>query len=194
MVREAILTTAFDLFYKNGFHAVGVDVIAKESGITRQTLYNHFESRDQLILEVITRRDQWWRREFGSILRQRGGDDPINQLRAIAPAIREWLADRDFKGCLFISAAAEFPNPNDPVHLTAKNNLEAIRSTIEHVAELAGFDDVNTFAHKFVVLIQGAIIVEVIDRENAAGEQLCQLADMLIDAQLDNSQHSKSEQ
>ena len=38
-----ILETAGELFYAHGVHAVGVDTIAAESGITKRTLYNRFE-------------------------------------------------------------------------------------------------------------------------------------------------------
>lgn len=179
-VKEEIVSTAFHLFYKNGFHAVGVDVIAGAAGVTRQTLYNHFESRDDLILEVIRRRDEWWRAEFADQIRDRGGSDPISQLRAVGPVLRDWMSDHEFKGCLFISAAAEFPNPKDPAHHTAKLNLEAIRSTIKSVATRARLRDVEAFSRKFVLIIQGAIITEVIERENAAGHHLCELAEMLI--------------
>ena len=30
-----------------------------------------------------------------------------------------WFNDPDFRGCMFVNAAAEFPNPHDPVHQAA---------------------------------------------------------------------------
>jgi len=47
-VRERILSTASKLFYKNGVHAVGVDLVVKESGIAKTSLYRHFGSKDEL--------------------------------------------------------------------------------------------------------------------------------------------------
>lgn len=51
--RDRLLEHAQDLFYSRGFHAVGIDEIVRRAGVTKATFYNHFESRDDLIVEVI---------------------------------------------------------------------------------------------------------------------------------------------
>lgn len=40
-----VLDTAARLFYDRGIHAVGVDLIAAEAGVTKKTLYDRFGSR-----------------------------------------------------------------------------------------------------------------------------------------------------
>src|SRR5580693_2786817 len=54
-MRERILETTDRLFYHQGIRAVGVDTIAAEIGISKRTLYNHFPSKDELILAYLTR-------------------------------------------------------------------------------------------------------------------------------------------
>lgn len=179
--REVILTAAFDLFYQHGFHAIGVDRIAKESGTTRQTLYTHFESKDEILLEVIKRRDRWWRRTFREEIQSRGGADPIARLRSVFDVLCDWFAGNSFNGCLFISAAAEFPSVKDPAHQTAKANVDAIRQVVTETAAAAGVEEPGSFAHQFSILIMGAIITEVVDRENTAGSGARAIANLLID-------------
>src|SRR3954462_11809561 len=46
---ERILTTASDLFYREGARAVGVDEIVARAGATKPSLYRAFRSKDALI-------------------------------------------------------------------------------------------------------------------------------------------------
>jgi AcrR family transcriptional regulator len=62
--RQDLVDTAMQLFYRNGFHAVGLDRILADTGVTKTTFYNHFESKDDLVVAVIQQRDRWWRDTF----------------------------------------------------------------------------------------------------------------------------------
>lgn len=56
--RERLIQIADRLFYEHGFHAIGIDRVISEVGVTKTTFYNHFESKDDLILAVLDARDQ----------------------------------------------------------------------------------------------------------------------------------------
>jgi len=51
--RDRIVGTARSLFHKLGFRGVGVDTIAEEAGTNKMTLYRHFDSKDDLIVECL---------------------------------------------------------------------------------------------------------------------------------------------
>src|SRR4030095_10763344 len=51
--REGLMDAAVVLFYVHGFHAIGLDRILADVGVTKTTFYNHFESRDALIVAVL---------------------------------------------------------------------------------------------------------------------------------------------
>src|SRR5260221_1742736 len=53
--RERILSSALDLFYRHGIHAVGVDAIAEAAATNKMTLYRHFDSKDLLVAECLRR-------------------------------------------------------------------------------------------------------------------------------------------
>ncbi|TEU29545.1 TetR/AcrR family transcriptional regulator [Acinetobacter seifertii] len=44
-----VVQTAIQLFTTRGFHTVGVDLIAKQSQITKSTLYKYFGSKERLV-------------------------------------------------------------------------------------------------------------------------------------------------
>jgi AcrR family transcriptional regulator len=182
--RDKLVAVGGDLFYQHGFHATGIDRVCREAGVTRQTFYNHFESRDDLALEVIKTRDGVWRKKFATMLRERAGPDPADQLREVFHLWRDWFDNVHFKGCIFLHAASEFPDPHDPCHQAAKNNVDALRLVVERLAREAGIDDANDFALQFSVIMQGAIMVEVIDRQNTAAAAAGRVAEALLEQHL----------
>eukprot|EP01034_Spumella_vulgaris_P018966 gene18966-24243_t len=56
--RETIVASAAKLFYAQGIRAVSVDAVAEAAGVTKRTLYYHFESKDELIAAYLEGRDQ----------------------------------------------------------------------------------------------------------------------------------------
>jgi AcrR family transcriptional regulator len=53
--RDRILAAAQTLFARHGFAGVSMPSIAKASGITAGAIYKHFESKDDLFFEVVSR-------------------------------------------------------------------------------------------------------------------------------------------
>ncbi|HET7674491.1 MAG TPA: TetR/AcrR family transcriptional regulator [Gammaproteobacteria bacterium] len=51
--REAIVAAAENLFLEAGFPAVSMDAIAARAGVSKQTVYNHFGSKDELFGAII---------------------------------------------------------------------------------------------------------------------------------------------
>ena len=179
--REKLIAAGLDLFYQHGFHALGLDRILEAVGTTKTTFYKYFESKEALALACIERRDEGWRKRLPQLLRERGGEDPINQLRAVWSVWRDWFDNIHFNGCLFIHACSEFPDPNDPCHQAAWANVDALRDIVRDLAEQAGLSDPDSFAQEYGLLMQGAIIMEVIDRRNTAADTAGRVGEMLIE-------------
>ena len=51
--KELIMETALELFAENGFHATSVSQIAKKAGISKGLAYNYFESKNDILNELI---------------------------------------------------------------------------------------------------------------------------------------------
>lgn len=167
--RERLIDAATELFFQHGFHAVGLDQILGEVGVTKTTFYNHFDSRDALIEAVIARQDQieltdWWSR-----IAEWAGDDPRAQLEAIFEVMHAWLGGESFRGCLFIAAAVEFPNPHDPAHSAAARHMQRLCKEIEKRAAAAGARDPQALAEDMMTLILGALTQRLVNNDlNAA--------------------------
>jgi AcrR family transcriptional regulator len=182
--RERILFTALDLFHSQGFHAIGLDRILAEVGVTKTTFYNHFESRDALICEAIKIRDQWDRAAFERRVKERAGYAPRDMLLAMFDVLDEWFTHEDFNGCIFLHASAEFPSPNHPVHRAAASHYAVSEEDATKMAAAAGVKDPEALAKEWVLLLEGAITHRMTTGYDQAARVAKGIATRVLDAAL----------
>ena len=65
--RDRIVACALDLFHRRGIRGVGVETIAEAAGTNKMTLYRHFGSKDDLILEYLNYKGRKSRRRTRAI-------------------------------------------------------------------------------------------------------------------------------
>ncbi|WP_399143210.1 TetR/AcrR family transcriptional regulator [Streptomyces sp. NBUA17] len=111
-----VLRAAERLFYERGIHAVGVDLIAAEAGVTKKTLYDRFGSKEQIVVEYLAGRDERWRELLAARLDAVAGREPAVRAVAVFEASREWAAEYGSKGCSMINAHAEIGDPSHPAY------------------------------------------------------------------------------
>jgi AcrR family transcriptional regulator len=116
--REHVLGVAHELFYWHGIRATGVDRVAAEAGVAPTTLYRLFASKDDLIAAYIERADRLYREWFDAAAAA-GGPDPRGQILAVFDALGEQVQPQHCRGCPFLMALAEFPDPAHPAHRAA---------------------------------------------------------------------------
>jgi AcrR family transcriptional regulator len=152
-----IVSAAEKLFYSRGITAVGVDLIAEHSGVTKRTLYNRFGSKDHLVAAYLAERDQRWR----SLVRATvdACDSPIEAVTAPFDALRTW-SETNTRGCAFINALAELPDPSHPAHRIAADQKLWLRDLFEELATAAGCSGPATLATQLLVLHEGALATQ----------------------------------
>lgn len=167
--KARLVHVAIDLFYSHGFQAVGMDRILNAAGVTKTTFYKHFESKDDLIMAAIRQRDEWEMQAWTKAIEKLAGDDPKQQLLAFFDVLDVWFNAPDFRGCHFINAAAEFPNPHDPVHQVAAEHKRNNRDFFRDLAASAGAADPESFADRYTALVEGTLVLrQVHGRDDAA--------------------------
>jgi len=177
--REHLIDTALEIFYRDGFHATGVDRIIAESGVARMTLYKHFKSKDDLILAALRRRDERFRNWFSRAV-ERQGETPGARLLAIFDALDEWFSSKGFSGCMFINASAEFADPANPVHRTAAEHKNLMLRHVRELAEAAGAADPDQLAHGLMLLMEGAIVMRYVAGDKKAAAHAKTAAETLL--------------
>ncbi len=165
--RERLLDVASDLFYRHGIRAIGVDTIVERSGVAKTTLYNHFQSKDELVAEVLRRRDAAWRAWLETEVLSRA-PDPASRLAAVFDALADWYASEDFRGSVFINARAELPDPEHPANLAALDHVAAVRDYFARLAASAGADDPDALAGRLQLVMKGATVMALEGDPDAA--------------------------
>ncbi len=178
--RGKLIETALDLFYTHGFHAVGLDMILQKVGVTKTTFYNHFESRDQMIVEALAVREQWEDSKFTARLNQLAGDDPAAMLLAMFDVLDEWFNLDDYRGCLFILACTEFPSKNDPIHAEASKHFQIMTREVTAMAEGAGAANPAMIADQWALLLEGAVVRRHVHGDNAAAAKARLIAEAML--------------
>ena len=152
------MTAAYDLFARNGVQAVGIDAIIERSGVARQTLYRHFDSKQDLVLAFLERREEVWTYGWLAAEVRRRAPDPERRLLAIFDVFDEWFRSPEFDGCSFINVMLEFPDAEHPLHRAAADYLERIRGFLRELATEAGIADPDAFARQWHILMKGSIV------------------------------------
>lgn len=182
--KDRILRAAHDQFYRCGFHAVGLDAILDAVGVTKTTFYKYFETKDDLVRDVLRWHDRWWRDHFSDLLRKHGGDSPRDRLLAIFDALEEVLAEDSFNGCFFINVAVQFPLPHDPAHQAAAEHKRAMESILRELAGFAGADDAAALAQELSLLMEGVYVTRQITRDSASSAAARRIARDHIDRRI----------
>lgn len=182
--RDKLIEVSSHMFYGDGFHAVGLDRILDEVSVTKTTFYNHFESKEALILAVLEHHDRWWRDEFARLLRENGGEDPADQLRAVPDVLHGMLQSEKFNGCIFVNVAAEFPLPHDPVHQAAMEHKRLMELILRDLALHAGASDPIALAEQLSMIMEGAYVTSQVTRNPRTAEIARRNAEMIFEKYL----------
>ncbi|MFJ6674759.1 TetR/AcrR family transcriptional regulator [Actinosynnema sp. NPDC091369] len=153
--RSRLLATATRIFYAEGIHAVGVDRIVAEAKVTRATLYRHFPGKDDLIVNYLREADRAIRDQVDAVLaRELPAPDT---LRAVARFIADGIRSPGFRGCAFLNAAAEYPDPAHPVHQAVLAHRRWFSRTITDLLARIGDAPAEPAARHVVMLRDGAM-------------------------------------
>ncbi len=150
------MDTAARLFYIDGIRAVGVDRLVAEANITRATFYRHFASKDELVAAYIQSRDQELRARFEAVSQMT--TEPADLLRAVAIDIAQTICGEAFRGCPFINAAVEFPDPNSPIHQAVTNHRAWFHDTLLALFVALGHPEPHHATRRLILQRDGAMI------------------------------------
>ncbi|MCA0247498.1 MAG: TetR/AcrR family transcriptional regulator [Proteobacteria bacterium] len=180
-MQERILETADRLFYGQGIRAVGVDTIAAEIGISKRTLYNHFASKDDLIVAYLSRR-----------LKPAPPSErpPVEQILGSFERLERTIGTGGgtgggtgvFRGCPFVNAVAELKEPTHAANKIALAFKEQRRKWFRTLLVQLGVADPETLSMQLLLLIDGAIAAAIVRGDPRVATAARQAAAVLLQA------------
>jgi AcrR family transcriptional regulator len=180
-IRDHLLETALRLFNQNGYHATGIDLIIAEAGVAKTTLYRHFETKEDLILAALERRDGEARDAMRAFVEQHASD-PVERLLVTFDFLDAWFRDERFRGCPFMSAAGEHKEAVNPVFRAAVLHKRLVLAYFEELAHAARLAEPKRIAAQINLLHEGATAVAQMTRTGEPARQAKHMAAQLLGA------------
>lgn len=153
--RARLLGTASAIFYAKGINTVGVEEIVSRARVTRATFYRHFPSKDDLIVAYLRSTDDLVRAQVRAITER--GQPPQDTIRAIADQIVDQIKGADFRGCAFLNAAAEYPDPDSLVQRAVVEHRAWFQGVVQDELERLRAEPSEAGAQFFVMIRDGAM-------------------------------------
>ena len=157
--RDRLITAAANLFYRDGVAATGIDTITREAGVAKQSLYNNFRSKSELVATYLDIRHQEW---LGLYAARAGNISlPIDGILAVFDAYEdhaELAYAHGFRGCGLLNAAAELP-AGDTGRDTVRRHKEEVEAILAgHLRKLTADEArADRLARRLSYLLEGAM-------------------------------------
>lgn len=187
--RDDLIDAATRAFYRSGFHGTGVHAVLQAAGVSRMTLYNHFRSKDDLIVAALRRRDEVFRHRMLKFIDHRA-NDPVDRIMGVFDFHEQWFESDDFYGCMFINVSAEYEDSDSAIRRAAAEHKHAVVRYLQDQCGQARLKDASVLAEQLNMLLDGAIVgAQVLGRTGARNtpmgtfaQRARQAAGLLIDA------------
>ncbi len=180
--RDRIVNAAAKLFYGQGIRAVSVDAVAEKAGVTKRTLYYHFDSKDDLITAYLEGRDQpnlalfqkWYAAAEGGV---------EEKVKAIFDELAKAARHPKWKGCGFLRTAAELADmPGHPAVKASIVHKQRVEDWLAEIFEADGVSDSRTLARQVMLLLDGGFATVLLRRDPSYIETAGRAAAALIAA------------
>ncbi|MEN0083329.1 MAG: TetR/AcrR family transcriptional regulator [Leifsonia sp.] len=151
--RERVLDAAARLFVREGVNAVGVDRLAQEAGVSKRSIYQHFDGKDAIVATML--------QEYGPgvVAGYFAPDDegtPRERTLHVFEALHEAARVSDFYGCPFVNVATELRDREHPAAVVARQYKDRLTEYFERQAAAAGVGDPQLLAVQLTLLFDGA--------------------------------------
>ncbi|MFI6799915.1 TetR/AcrR family transcriptional regulator [Streptosporangium canum] len=177
--RATILESATLVLYERGLDGIGVTELCTRLGVSKETLYRHFGTKDGLVqamLEARSERVSTWLADAVAA----AGDDPADQLTAVFDALQRWYEEPVFRGCAMTNAAAQ--HHVEAVRAITARHLGRYLELLTGIATRAGAADPHVLARQLLILVEGATVVAAHLGAAGTGEHGCRAALALLAA------------
>nr|WSY57575.1 TetR/AcrR family transcriptional regulator [Streptomyces sp. NBC_00886] len=184
--RERILIKAADCFYRRGIMGVSMEDVAAYAGVTKPTLYAHFDSKEALVGAALNKVEEshfnWFERRLAEFVQQ--GTVP-----AIAPfhVLDLWFKSSVFRGCAYQNASVEVGSAMPDAQVAVLRHKDRTRRWLHDLASASGVSPklCGTLSAHLMLLMEGAIISAFVESDDQAAIRAREAAEVLLANALD---------
>jgi AcrR family transcriptional regulator len=183
-VRDRIMKTASDLFYRYGIQAVGVDTIASEAGTNKMSFYRNFASKDELVAEYLRDEERegllWWDETLAA-----HAGNPRLQVESLFDVLVKNTCEEDCRGCALANAAVEITEPDHPARPVIEKYKADMRRRFRKLAHDMNAREPDALGDSLMLLWEGAYLTRLTMGQNGPVQGAAKAARALIAAYTD---------
>ena len=173
--RERLLAAAERLFYAQGIHPVGVELLCAEAGVSKRSLYQHFDGKDGVVAAMVAAQAE---RQAA----RAAADDssPRERILRVLDRVDSGASRPGFRGCPLVSAAVELKDADHPAARVARAAKQAQIDYLAEAAREGGATDPELLGQQLTLLFDGASAHGVVHGTGTPATR--RTAEMLLDA------------
>lgn len=175
--RRRLIETATRLFYEGGIHAVGIDRIIAEASVAKATFYKHFPSKDDLVVAYLEEIDRLGRAAVAALPKE----PPRKMISAIMERISAAVTAGGWRGCPFLNAAAEYPDPASRVRQAITARRVWYHDSLENLLAEDGDPAPSVTASLLVALSDGLLESAYLDEAESVPALVREAVTRLLD-------------
>lgn len=180
--RDRIFEAARNLFYRYGIRGVSVDQIATEASTTKVTLYRVFESKDDLVVQVLedhTKRVfEWW----DSVVALHAGV-PRKQIEALFESLADKVCGQQGnRGCPVVNTAVEIVDEDHPAKRIIHEHSNEIARRLRALCLEMGAKRPDDLGDALTLLIEGAFGARIVFDNSRQVAVVAKAARALLDS------------
>lgn len=164
--RDRLLDAAAQLFYEQGVH-VGVDAVCRAAGVSKRSMYQLFDSKDELVAASLERVAP----DYAAALLPPADDGrpPRERILHVFERLESLEPVQGFRGCPFVATAVQVKSPEHPASLIARRQKDGLTAFFQHEAERGGAHDPASLARQLTLVFDGASARSVVQAQDLDG-------------------------
>lgn len=164
--RERLLEAAATLTYQDGV-GIGVDALCKAAGVSKRSMYQLFESKDDLLAASLKERTAPF---LATLLPPAAdGGSPRERILYVFGQLESQAGAPAFRGCRYLAVQIELKDQNHPASQVAHRIKAKLTSFFRAEAERGGASDPGLLARQLSLVFDGAAARAGVEAENLAG-------------------------
>lgn len=176
-VKEAIIDTASQLFYKQGYGHTGINQIIEESGVVKSSMYAAFSSKEDILMAYLVsagaRTDEALKAASDKFKK------PKDKVLAVFDFLIGLVQQKEYYGCTFLNIISEMPMSEEPSRITSqiRQQKNGVRRLFKHILRPVGREKL---ADDLYTLFEGALIANKVHNEVWPIQRAKNMAELLL--------------
>ena len=163
--RARLVAAARRRFLRDGIPTTGINAVTSDANVARMTLYNHFESKDDLVLAVFE--EETALRRDSILSTQKELEGPFERVLALFVVALDLAGQDGFRGCAFLNLSIEAAAPDSALHDLALRHKTWIYDNVRGHLDDGTFRGADDLARHICVLWDGGVVGAYVHQSEA---------------------------